>query len=95
VITAIAVFVDETTNYYPGSLATIGTHGLPGKSGAPITGDAVPISAGSGWKPLPNAFGGVLATGSAYGLATDHGGFHIFAPKGVGNSGALTINWTA
>ena len=94
-ITAIAVYLDETTNYYPGSLATIGTHGLPSKSGAPVTGDAVAVSAGTGWKGLPNAFGGVLMTGAAYGLATDHGGYHIFAPKGVGNSGALTINWTA
>jgi len=95
VINAIAVFLDETTNYYPASLATIGTHGLTGKSGAPTTGNAVTVSAGSGWKFLPTVFGDVLKTGAAFGLATDHGGYHIFAPKGVGNSGALTINWTA
>jgi hypothetical protein len=94
-ITGVAVYLDELTNYYPGSLATIGTHGLTGKSGAPTTGNAVGVSAGSGWKGLPTSFGDVLKTGAAFGLATDHGGYHIFAPKGVGNSGALTINWTA
>jgi hypothetical protein len=93
-ITGVALYVDETTNYYPSSLATFGTHGLPGKSGSPGTGNAVAISAGSGWKGLPTGFGDLLKTGAAYGLATNHGGYHIFSPKGVGNSGALTITWT-
>jgi hypothetical protein len=94
VINAIAVFVDETTNYYPGSLATFGLHSLPGRSGAPNPSSPVPIAAGSGWKNLPLSFGDALKTGAAFGLATDHGGYHIFAPKGVGNSGALSITWT-
>lgn len=94
VINGIALYVDETTNYYPGSFATFGLHPLAGKSGNPAASSPVAITAGSGWKGLPGGFGDALKTGSMRGLSTAHGGYHIFAPKGVGNSGALSITWT-
>lgn len=92
-ITSIRVYLQETANYYPGSLATIGTHALTHKAGQPTPSNVTTVSAGSGWKTLTAAIGNALKTGAAFGLATDHGGYHIFSRKG-GSSGALSISWT-
>jgi hypothetical protein len=92
-VTSGQIYIEETANYYPGSLATLGTTGTGDKSGIPGVGNIINISAGSGWKPLSSAIIAALANGSAPALATAHGGYHIFSPKG-GLSGAVTLNWS-
>lgn len=94
-IQSVQVYIDELTNYYPSSLATIGMHNLSSKSGAPSVSSAVSVSAGTGWKSLPTSFGDSFKTGAQKGLATNHGGEHIWGARGTGNSGALKITWKA
>jgi hypothetical protein len=92
-ITSGAIYIEEDANYYPGSLATLGTTDTGSKSGVPSVGNIITLPAGSGWMPLSGPILAALANGSAPALATAHGGYHIFAAKG-GLSGAVTINWS-
>jgi hypothetical protein len=92
-VTSASIYIEEDTNYYPGSLATIGTSDSGSKSGVPGVSNIINISAGSGWKPLPEAIIVALITGASTSIATAHGGYHIFAPKG-GLSGAIAMNWS-
>jgi hypothetical protein len=92
-ITDGSIYIEETANYYPGSLATLGTSNIGDKSGVPAASNVINLSAGSGWKSLGGPILGALQTGAATALATAHGGYHIFAPKG-GLSGAIDIKWS-
>jgi hypothetical protein len=93
-ITRVQVLVNEFYNQFPTSLATIGLHSLASKSGSPTVVSAVTVSAGSGWKTLPVAFGDALKTGTRKGLGTNHGGYHKFRSRTEdANSGALRIDW--
>jgi hypothetical protein len=95
VIGSVALLVNETYNEYPGSLATIGTHGLTSRSGTPAIAGAHGIAAGSGWRALPVAYGNALKTGAAFGLGTNHGGYHKFSARTAdANSGRLRIEWS-
>lgn len=94
-ITKVQVYIDEFYNQFPTSLATIGLHSLTGKAGAPAVSSAVTISAGSGWKTLPNSLGDALKTGARRGVGTNHGGFHKFRSRASdADSGLLRINWS-
>lgn len=93
-ILSVEVFVPETYNQFPASLATIGLHSLTSKSGVPVVSSAVTISAGTGWKSLPASFGDALKLGTAWGLGTNHGGYHKFAARSSdADSGLLRIAW--
>lgn len=74
-----------------GGAPTIGLHNLDGKAGAPSVSSAVTIGSGSGDFHLPTSFGDSLKTGATKGFGTDHGGYHIFSPANVNNSGAYTV----
>lgn len=94
VIDSVQLYVPEFYNDFPGSLATIGLHSLSSKSGAPSMSSVVTISAGTGWKTLPKAFGDALKTGSKFGVGTNHGGFHKFRSRAQDpQSGMLRIKW--
>lgn len=91
----VSLYLNEEANYSPDDLATFGTHALLTRtSGTPSAIDAVTVTKATGSKPLPVEFGTAFQNGTAYGLATNHGGSHIFSAKGISNSGALTITWT-
>lgn len=74
-----------------GGAPTIGLHALASKSGPPTVSSAVEIGSGSGDFGLPTGFGDALKTGAALGVGTNTGGYHIYSPANVNNSGALTI----
>lgn len=94
-VTRVQLYVNEYYNEFPSSLATIGLHTLLSKAGAPTVTDTVTISAGSGWKDLPAAFGTLLKTGAKYGVGTNEGGFHKFRAVALdADSGLLRIDWT-
>lgn len=97
-ISLVEVYVTEIYNQRPSVLARVGLHSLAGKSGNPGIRDAAPISAGSGWKVLPNAFGDALKTGAALGVgfpSTDGSSYHKFRGRGGGSSeGLLRITYT-
>lgn len=76
-----------------GDAPTIGLHTLTTKAGNLVVTSAVTVALGSGDRVLPNSFGDALKTGAAAGVGTHHGGYSIYSPAGVGNSGALTITW--
>jgi hypothetical protein len=91
----VRVYVDEFFNEFPSSLATIALHQLASKSGVPSMSSPTTISAGSGWKDLPNAFGDSLKTGSKKGVGTDRGGYHKFRGRSSDSrSGLLEITWS-
>lgn len=90
-IVSVTLNVTETTNRFPSALATIGTHGLTGRTGAPTIANAVPVPNGSGSKSLPTAFGDRLKTGEQLGLGTNHGGLHVYAV--APDSGRLIITY--
>lgn len=77
-----------------GNAPTFGLHSLASRSGTLSVSSAVTSSGGSGEKQLPTSFGDALKTGSARGIATDHGGYWIYAPAGVNGSGRLHIKAT-
>lgn len=77
-----------------GNAPTFGLHSLSSRSGTLTVSSAVTSSGGSGEKELPVSFGNALKTGSALGIATDHGGYWIYAPAGVNGSGRLHIKAT-
>lgn len=86
------LYVAEFYNAYPGSLARLGTHTRKAKSGVVTVTGTYEISRGTGWKPLPADFLNRLKTGEAYGIATNHGGFHKF--RGLASSsGRLEITF--
>lgn len=91
-IDAVTLHVTETTNSYPSSLATFGTHGLAGRNGAPTVSNAVTVPNGSGGKSLPTSFGDSLKNGSQLGIGTNRGGLHVFGT--APNSGRLAITYT-
>jgi hypothetical protein len=97
-IGSVQVFVDEFYNIAPSSLALIGLHTLTSKSGAPTITSPVSISAGTGWKTLPNSFGDSLKSGSKRGIGTGSSagsGFHKFTSRARdSDSGKLRIKWT-
>lgn len=93
-IESVRVKVNEFFNQFPTSLATIGVHNLTSKTGAPTITSAVTVSAGSGWKDLPNSFGNSLKTGAKKGLGTNTGGYHKFRGRSSdSDSGLLEIIW--
>lgn len=96
-ITSVQVYLNESYNQYPTNLAGIGLHSATGKNGNPGIRSAVDISAGSGWKDLPLAFGDELKTGAALGVGTPtRSGFHRYTSRSQdGNSGRLRIGWIA
>lgn len=91
-IDAVTLHVAETTNSYPSSLATFGTHGLSGRTGAPAVSNAIAVPNGSGGKSLPTSFGDALKTGAQLGIGTNRGGLHVFGT--APNSGRLVITYT-
>jgi len=93
VINAVRIALTETQNSYPSSLATLGTHGLTGRTGAPAVSGAVAVPGGSGTKDLPTSFGDALKIGAARGIGTNRGGLHRFATASAG-SGRLFITYT-
>lgn len=95
-IVSVQVKVKETVNQFPGSLATIGLHGLLSKAGVPVVTSAVTIPAGSGFQALPTSFGDALKTGASYGLGTAEGGYHVYAGRATdADSGLLRITYAA
>lgn len=93
------LYVTEIYNQHPNVLAKVGLHSLSGKTGNPNIQNAVDISAGTGWKVLPNSFGDALKTGAALGLGfpTVPGGasYHKFRGRGSGPDGMIRITFTA
>lgn len=75
-----------------GSAPSLGTHSLGGPSGGLVVGNVMGIPGGSGAKKLSAAILNALKTGAAKGIATAHGGYHIFGP--ASQCGAITITWT-
>lgn len=97
-ITRVQLYVNEFYNLYPTSLALVGLHTLETKSGSPTITSATTISAGSGWKELPLAFGTALMTGASKGVGTGSSGssgYHKFRSRAAdADSGLLRIDWT-
>lgn len=93
-ITLVQVYIDELSNDQPSQAATVGMHSLTAKAGAPSPVAAAAIPAGSGWHTLPTSFGDSFKTGAQLGIATAHGGDHVWAAAGTGQSGALSITWS-
>lgn len=79
----------EVSGY--GDSPTLGTHGLVGPSGSLSVSNVETIAGGSGSKPLSGAILNALKTGAAKGIATAHGGYHIFGTSS--QCGALTVTW--
>lgn len=90
-ILSVGLYLHAIQTY--GGNPTIGLHSLTSLSGAPSVTSAVAVPGGTGWKSLPTSFGDALKTGTARGVGTNHGGYHIFAPANDGNSGTLTIRY--
>lgn len=92
-ISLVQVYVNEFYNQFPSNLAGIGLHSATSKSGNPGVSSVVDISAGSGWKTLPNSFGDALKTGAAKGLGTPaRTGYHKFRSRAAdAQSGLLRI----
>jgi hypothetical protein len=97
-ISRVQIYINEFYNQFPGSFALIGLHPLTTKSGSPTVTSAIAISAGSGWKDLPTAFGNALKTGASYGIGTGSSGssgYHKFLNRVAdADSGMLRIDWT-
>lgn len=94
-VESIQIYINETYNQYPTSLATIGLHTLTAKSGAPTISSAETIAAGSGLRDLPTEFGTALKTGAAFGVGTNEGGNHRFKSRASdADSGLLRIEWS-
>lgn len=93
-IDAASVFLFANSTY--GNPPTLGLHALPSKAGALSVTGAVTIPGGTGSKDLIAAGLDVspLINGAAKGLATHHGGNHLFAPWNQNGSGVLTITAT-
>jgi hypothetical protein len=87
----ISVSLHLSATRSEGADPTIGLHSEAGKGGAPTVSAAVAVPGGTGDKSLPTSFGDALKTGATLGVGTNHGGYHVFAPANVDNSGALTI----
>ncbi|MFC5930938.1 hypothetical protein D6T64_12150 [Cryobacterium melibiosiphilum] len=98
-ISLVEFYVTETYNQHPNVLAKVGLHSLTGKSGNPNIRNSVDISAGTGWKVLPNSFGDALKTGAALGLGfpTVPGGvsYHKFRGRGSGPDGMIRITFSS
>jgi len=95
VIDQVQLYVKETVNSFPGSLATIGTHTSQSKSGSVTVSGSATIARGTGWRDLPLSYGDLLKTGAAYGVGTRHGGKHVFAGRrSTAQSGQLRITFT-
>lgn len=69
----------------------LGTHALSSRSGVLSVGNVFSISSGGGRKTLNATVLNALKTGAARGIATAHGGFHIYGA--APGSGAITITW--
>ena len=92
-ITLVRLYTPEFENRFPTSLATIGLHTSPSKGFPTVTG-AVSIPNGADFKTLPNSFGDALKTGTAWGLGTNHGGYHRYTRRALSaQSGLLHIEW--
>lgn len=88
-IETVAIHLEADQALYADS--NIGLHSLAGKSGPPDVNGPVPIARGTGDKALPASFGDLLKTGAMTGIVFAHGGYSIYKPANVDNSGALTI----
>jgi hypothetical protein len=67
-VSLVELYVTEFYSMFPNVQSSVGLHSLTSKSGNPNVRSATPISAGSGWKTLPNSFGDALKTGAATSL---------------------------
>ncbi|TFC30117.1 hypothetical protein E3O55_08520 [Cryobacterium sp. MDB1-18-2] len=99
-IVLVETYVTEIYNQHPAVLAKVGLHSHGGKAGNPGIRDAADISAGTGWKTLPNAFGDALKTGAAIGIGvpTVPGGtsYHRYQGRSADvSSGKLRITYVA
>jgi hypothetical protein len=96
-IQSVRLYLDEYYNDFPAQLALIGMHSLGSKAGTPTIVSAVTVSAGSGWKTLPDSFGDALKTGARLGVGTGSSGasgFHKFRSRAAdADSGLLRIKW--
>jgi hypothetical protein len=88
-----AVNIYLSSFYDLGDPPILSLHSQQSKGGAPDVIASHTAFSGSGWASLPPSWGDALKTGGAYGIGTNHGGYHKYRPAGQGNSGALAIRW--
>jgi hypothetical protein len=88
-----AVNIYLSSFYQFGDSPVLSLHSQQSKGGAPDVIASHETFAGSGWAALPPSWGDALKTGGAFGIGTNHGGYHKYRPAGQGNSGALAIRW--
>ncbi len=91
--TGIRIYVDAVSSR--GNPPRFGLHSLDAKTGQLVVDHVYqpPEGGGTGWKTLPVEWAGILARGERRGIATAHGGIHIYSPAGQRNSGALEITY--
>jgi hypothetical protein len=91
--TGIRLYVDAVTSR--GNPPRFGLHSLDAKTGQLVVDHVYqpPEGGGTGWKTLPLEWAGILARGERRGIATAHGGYHVFSAAGQRNSGALEITY--
>lgn len=93
-ITLVRLYTPEFDDRFPSSLATIGLH-TSQAAGFPTVTSAVQIPNGADFKTLPNSFGDALKTGAAWGVGTNHGGWHRYTSRQQSaQSGLLHIEWS-
>lgn len=94
---SLQVFLYEFSNQFPSSLAVLGRHNLPTKSGAPgvTDGFTIPDCRGGKWITLPDSWESLFRLGTARGVGFVEGahGFHKYYRAGTQNSGAIIGTW--
>lgn len=94
---SLRIYLQEFYNRNPAERARLGMSNLPGRSGAPSFAEAIPVSAGSGWKGLPDSWEAPLRLGTARGVAFDgdapSSGSHTYRAANVNNSGVIVGRW--
>ncbi|AYG02363.1 hypothetical protein [Gryllotalpicola protaetiae] len=91
-IQQVEIFLDARQALYSGP--NIGLHTLINRQGVLTVDQAVTVALGSGWRGLPAGFGDQLKTGARRGIGFAHGGYSIFNPAGVNQSGRLHVRAT-
>lgn len=93
---SLRIYLVETSNQYPSSLARLGMHNLSSLSGAPGTTNliTIPDCRGGRWVDLPASWEDNFRLGTKRGVAFAAGpGFHRYRPGGVENSGVIVGKW--
>lgn len=88
-ITRVLFYLSPMNEY--GDPAHLALHSLASRSGVIAPSGSLAVAAGARWVDLPTSWGDQLKTGATRGIATNHGGYHVYNPAGSGSAGKLRI----